>query len=404
MQLFNTLFLIGGLTFGLDVIQSSITSDFAMCVTVHTFYHTQIINSSIPVEYVCDLFSGNLQALCDNYMHRNSNRTIKSIDDCYFYSNNSRSHLLETFPKFADFIINHGHLPLKQYSSFSNLVDRFAIFQDNMDWIYIENTKGHTWTVGITPWADMTNDEYREFLRKQSFGLQKNYCKSRSFSGSIESSVDWRSNGVVTKVKDQGQCGSCWSFSTTGAVEGAYALKTGILKSLSEQQLVDCASSYGNHGCNGGMMDNAFSYIIDNGITSEIDYPYISGTTKTGGTCKSFTPVVKLDGCYDIPANELSLTLALQTQPISVAIEADSKTFQLYKSGIYSDTTCGTNLDHGVLAVGFGTSSGQDYYIVKNSWSTSWGDAGYIYIARNSVASSTKGICGIAMETSAPVV
>jgi len=177
------------------------------------------------------------------------------------------------------------------------------------------------------------------------------------------------------------------------------------LKSLSEQQLVDCAGSYGNHGCNGGMMDYAFSYIMDNGITSESNYPYVSGTTKTAGSCQSFTSQVKLAGCYDVPANELALTLALQTQPVSVAIEADTKSFQLYTSGVYNDVGCGTNLDHGVLAVGFGTNSaGQDYYIVKNSWSSSWGDDGYIYIARNSVSTSTKGICGIAMESSAPVV
>ena len=392
MQLINTLIVLAGFV---GLTSASLTSDFAMCVTEYAF--TRSYNDMD----VCDLFSGELKNICNDYIE--DHEPVSNYIDCL--KCNLRSNILDTFPRFANFIITYGHLPSKQYSSFANLVDRFAIFQDNMAWINIENAKNNSWTVGITPFADMTNGEYKEFLIKQSVGFPKNYCKSKTFSGSVSSGIDWRSKGAVTSVKDQGQCGSCWAFSTTGSVEGAYAIKTGTLKSFSEQQLVDCASSYGNHGCNGGMMDYAFSYIMDNGITTESEYPYTSGTTKTGDACQSFTSALKIIGCYDVPANELALTLALQTQPISVAIEADSKSFQLYTSGIYNDPECGTNLDHGVLAVGFGSdSTGKNYYIVKNSWSSTWGDAGYIYIARNSVSSSTKGMCGIAMEASAPVV
>jgi len=376
-----------------------ISSDFAMCVMSHVFSNT---NSTSNVKNVCGFFAGKLNAECDDYIH--SHEEVSSVTECLNLLNNKlRTRILETFPRFSNFIINFGIT--KQYNTIENLVDRYYIFQDNMNFVDSENAKGNTYTLGATIFSDMTNDEYKEFLTRQSVGLPKDYCKSKTLSGNVGSSVDWRTKNAVTPVKDQGQCGSCWSFSTTGAVEGAYAIKTGSLVSFSEQELVDCAGSYGNHGCNGGMMDYAFSYVMDNGLTTESAYPYVSGSTKTAGTCHTYTTVTKLSGCYDVPANELQLTLALAQQPVSVAIEADTRSFQMYTSGVYNDPACGTTLDHGVLAVGFGTNTaGQDYYIVKNSWSTGWGDHGYIYIARNSVATSTKGICGIAMEPSYPIV
>jgi C1A family cysteine protease len=399
MQLINTFITLTVLSLTKFTSANLLSSDFALCVTSHLFSNT---NSTSKVNNVCELFSGKLQSVCDDYVHEHA--PVSSVSDCVsFLNGNLRSRIIETFPRFANFVVNFGHI--KQYSSIENLVDRYYTFQDNMNFVDTENVKGNTYTLGTTIFSDMTNDEYKEFLTRQSVGLPKDYCKSKTLSGSFGSGIDWRTKNAVTPVKDQGQCGSCWSFSTTGAVEGAYAIKTGSLVSFSEQELVDCAGSYGNHGCNGGMMDYAFSYVMDNGLTTESAYPYVSGTTKTAGTCHSFTSVTKLSGCYDVPANELQLTLALVQQPVSVAIEADTRSFQMYTSGVYNDPACGTTLDHGVLAVGFGTNSaGQDYYIVKNSWSTGWGDKGYIYIGRNSVASSTKGICGIAMESSYPVV
>jgi C1A family cysteine protease len=209
--------------------------------------------------------------------------------------------------------------------------------------------------------------------------------------------VDWRSKGIVTPIKDQGQCGSCWAFSTTGSTEGAYAQKTGKLVSLSEQQLVDCSTSYGNQGCNGGLMDSSFQYIIANGgITGEANYKY----TGSDGTCnksKAKQISAKITSFKDVAAgSESSLLTAVTKQPVSVAIEADQSAFQFYSSGILS-SGCGKSLDHGVLVVGYGTASSTDYWIVKNSWGSSWGEAGYIRIKRGS------DLCGISDQASYPV-
>jgi len=209
-------------------------------------------------------------------------------------------------------------------------------------------------------------------------------------------SLDWSTKGAVTGVKDQGSCGSCWAFSTTGSMEGTIFLLKGHLTSLSEQQLVDCAGSYGNAGCNGGLMDNAFKYAEKNGLCTEAAYPY----TARDGTCKSSSCTAsadtKISNYKDVAHNENALGSSVDITPISVAIEADQSGFQLYKSGVFSGV-CGQNLDHGVLAVGYGTDSGQDYWKVKNSWGTSWGEQGYIRMIRN------KDECGIANEPSYPI-
>lgn len=223
---------------------------------------------------------------------------------------------------------------------------------------------------------------------------------SRSF-------LDWRDFGVVSPVKNQGKCGSCWSFSATGALEGAWMLHTGTQISLSEQQLIDCSTSFGDNGCNGGMMDDAFGYAIEYGMCTEENDPYEAKE----GTCTECVVSTHFETCYDVePNNEVALLAALHNGPVSVAIEADQAAFQFYKNGIIDTPTCGTALDHGVLLVGFGTDvvggKSKDYWLVKNSWGADWGEDGYVRIARNTsgVGGNSSGMCGIAAQPSFPVV
>jgi len=217
------------------------------------------------------------------------------------------------------------------------------------------------------------------------------------------SAVDWRDHNAVTPVKNQGQCGSCWSFSSTGAMEGNLAVESGSLVSLSEKMLMDCSTE--NHSCEGGLMDYAFKFVIENGgIDSESDYPYVAqdGTCDLGKRAKH---VATFSGYQDVPENNADqLAAAVSKQPVSVAIQANREEFQLYSGGVLDSARCGYQLDHGVLVVGMTDESNTEFpnaWIVKNSWGGSWGVEGYIYISRET-DTDRRGICGILEDPSYP--
>ncbi|XP_037532056.1 cathepsin S, ortholog2, tandem duplicate 1 [Nematolebias whitei] len=295
----------------------------------------------------------------------------------------------------------------KNYQNEEENVRRRGLWEKSLMLITTHNLEAsmglHTYDLGMNFMGDLTADEILQSFATLTppTNLQRTPSPFTGASGSsAPDTVDWREKGSVTRVKMQGSCGSCWAFSAAGALEGQLAIKTGKLIDLSPQNLVDCSTKYGNHGCNGGFMHHAFQYVIDNqGIDTDASYPY----TAQQQDCR-YNPAYRTANCsryaFLPEGDEAALMEGISNiGPIAVAIDATRPRFAFYKNGVYNDPTCTQNVNHAVLTVGYGTLNNQDYWLVKNSWGTTFGDEGYIRMARNQ-----KNQCGIALYGCYPIM
>ncbi|XP_013412168.1 digestive cysteine proteinase 2-like [Lingula anatina] len=299
------------------------------------------------------------------------------------YINNDDNHIREMFEHFKtthkkDYKTIHEHETRKMY------------FRKNVRFIHSKNRAGLGYSLAVNHLADKSEKELK---------IMRGYRHSNVYNGGLAfnkalyknqvrpDQMNWRLKGAVTPVKDQAVCGSCWSFGTAGTIEGAYFLKTGNLVRLSQQELMDCSWGEGNNGCDGGEDFRSYQWIMKHGglTTEEMYGPYLA----VDGMChyKNVTPVAVIKSYVNVTSGDAeALEMAIfNNGPVSVAIDAAHLSLSFYANGVYYEPKCGNkpdDLDHAVLAVGYGTMNGQRYWLIKNSWSTYWGNDGYVLMAQ----------------------
>ena len=283
--------------------------------------------------------------------------------------------------QFNNFVVKHK----KQYASAEERASRFEIFKENLKRIEEYNAEKDGATYGITKFADLTAEEFvKKYLNAPSTTSHFKATETAArVGGAVPASFDWREHGAVTPVKDQGQCGSCWAFSAAQNAEGVWAVNGNDLVKLSPQQLVDCATEkagYGSQGCDGGFPERAVQYVADiGGIELESDYPY-QGIQQTCKFNKNRV-AAKVSGVTAIqPTDDALAEYMYANGPAMVEVYATQK-WQLYTGGILKNQFCKL-VNHAVLGVAWGEENGQKYWTIKNTWGTSWGEHGYIRVAR----------------------
>ena len=306
---------------------------------------------------------------------------------------------------FLDFMDKYS----KAYKNNEEYIKKKEIFLQNLENIQNFNSNPHkTMTLAINHLGDLHPDEFRKMYlnsidpTKSSVHNLDDRPPSPQ-KASLPKTVDWRSKGKVTPVKDQGQCGSCWTFAAAGAIEGAVAIATNKLISLSSQQLNDCVNSaagYFSRGCNGGYKEEAFDYVKRNGgIASNSKYPYLA-IDQPCNKHKAKEVIAKISGFVTVSANNPeALMAAVSVQPVGVDIEADQNIWQFYSSGIITEG-CGSSLDHSVIVVGYNNAASTPYWILKNQWAVTWGLGGYAKVK----ITEGNGVCGINMNPAYPIV